>query len=56
VPRRYEYSVRDRLVNAANVDAAISRQGPDVFTTRMYWDKSPTAAPTNTSPASCGVR
>jgi len=56
VPRRYEYSVRDRLVNGANVDAAISRQGPDVFTTRMYWDKSPTAAPTNTSPASCGVR
>ena len=56
VPRRYEYSVRDRLVNAASVDAAIARQGPDAFTTRMYWDKSPTAAPTNTSPSTCGVR
>jgi hypothetical protein len=56
VPRRYQYSVRDRLVNGANVDAAIAEQGPDDFTTRMYWDSNPTAAPTNTSPATCGVR
>jgi hypothetical protein len=56
VPRRYQYSLRDRLVNAANVDAAIAQQGADNFTTRMYWDKNPTAAPTNTSPSTCGVR
>jgi hypothetical protein len=56
VPRRYQYSVRERLVNGANVDAAVAEQGEDNFTTRMYWDRSPTAAPTNTSPATCGVR
>lgn len=55
VPRRYQYSVREKSVNAANVDAAIARQGPDEFATRMYWDKSPTAAPTYPG-ASCGVR
>lgn len=56
VPRRYQYSVRERLVNAANVDVAVARQGADEFTTRMYWDSNPTAAVTNTAPASCGVR
>lgn len=55
VPRRYQYSVRERLVNAANVEAAESRQGEDVFTTRMYWDSNPTAAPTYPG-ATCGVR
>lgn len=55
VPRRYEYSVREKSVNAANVDAAIARQGPDEFTTRIYWDKSPSAAPTWPG-ESCGVR
>ena len=55
VPRRYEYSSREISVNAANVEAAITRQGPDEFTTRMYWDKNPTAAPTYPG-ASCGTR
>jgi hypothetical protein len=55
VPRRYQYSTRDHSVNATEVDAAVSRQGPDNFTTRIYWDKSPTAAPTYPG-ASCGVR
>lgn len=55
VPRRYEYSIRDIAVNSANVDAAIARQGPDDFTTRMYWDKNPAAAPTYPGPT-CGVR
>lgn len=55
VPRRYQYSVREKSVNSANVEAAIARQGPDEFTTRMYWDSSPTAAPTYPG-ASCGVR
>lgn len=55
VPRRYEYSVREKSVNAANVEAAIARQGPDEFTTRIYWDSNPTAAPTYPG-ATCGVR
>ncbi|MEX1185870.1 MAG: SusD/RagB family nutrient-binding outer membrane lipoprotein [Gemmatimonadaceae bacterium] len=55
VPRRYQYSVREKSVNTANVDAAIARQGPDEFTTRIYWDTSPTDAPTYPG-ASCGVR
>lgn len=55
VPRRYQYSSREKSVNAANVEAAVARQGPDDFTSRMYWDKSPAAAPTYPG-ASCGVR
>ena len=55
VPRRYQYSSREKSVNTANVDAAIARQGADAFTTRIYWDSNPTAAPTYPG-ASCGVR
>jgi hypothetical protein len=55
VPRRYQYSTREHSVNSANLDAAVARQGPDEFTSRMYWDKNPTAAPTYPGP-SCGVR
>jgi hypothetical protein len=55
VPRRYQYSIREHAVNKANVDEAIARQGPDDFTTRMYWDTAPQAAPTYPGP-SCGVR
>jgi hypothetical protein len=46
VPRRYQYSITEHAVNAANVEAAIARQGPDVFATRIYWDSNPEAAPT----------
>ena len=55
VPRRYLYSITDHAVNSANVDAAVARQGPDVFTTRMYWDTKPELAPTWPG-ASCGAR
>jgi hypothetical protein len=55
VPRRYEYSTREYSVNSANLDAAVARQGADEFTTRMYWDTAPQAAPTWPG-ASCGVR
>jgi hypothetical protein len=55
VPRRYEYSIREHSVNSANLDAAVARQGADVFTSRIYWDSKPTAAPTYPGP-SCGVR
>jgi hypothetical protein len=53
-PRRLQYSITEVSVNGASVDAAVAQQGPDDFTTRMYWDKSPTAAPT--FQAGCGVR
>jgi hypothetical protein len=55
VPRRYLYSTREHSVNATNVEEAVARQGADAFTTRMYWDSNPSAAPTYPG-ASCGVR
>jgi hypothetical protein len=55
VPRRYQYSTREHSVNGTNVDAALARQGADEFTTRIYWDSAPSAAPTYPG-ASCGVR
>lgn len=51
VPRRFQYSSTEYSVNRVNVQAAVARQGDDVFETRMYWD-NPTAAPTYT--AGCG--
>jgi len=55
VPRRYQYSTREHSVNATNVDEAVARQGADAFTSRMYWDSNPSAAPTYPG-TSCGVR
>ena len=55
VPRRYQYSIREYSVNGANVEAAVARQGPDEFTTRMWWDTEPDEAPTYPG-ATCGVR
>lgn len=55
VPRRYQYSIREGSVNADNVLAAVQRQGPDDFTSRIYWDTQPAAAPTYPG-ATCGVR
>ena len=46
IPRRYYYSTTEASVNATNLNAAIARQGPDNFGTRVYWDTKPTAAPT----------
>jgi hypothetical protein len=54
VPRRLMYSITEKSVNAANVDLAIAAQGSDTFETRMYWDKTPSAAPTWFP--ECGVR
>lgn len=54
VPRRFQYSITETSVNLDNVNAAIAVQGPDVFGTRMYWDKQPTVAPTYFN--GCGVR
>jgi hypothetical protein len=38
IPRRLQYNGGEAVGNAANYQAAISRQGPDNLTTRMWWD------------------
>ena len=55
VPRRLEYPTLENTVNADAVAAAVAVQGPDVLSTRVWWDKSPQAAPTYPGP-SCGVQ
>jgi hypothetical protein len=46
VPRRFLYPVTEASVNGASLAAAVARQGPDVFATRVWWDTRPQAAPT----------
>src|SRR5215831_1730460 len=54
-PRRMQYSTTEYSTNMSQVTAALTQMGgTDDFTTRMYWDKSPTAAPTYA--AGCGTR
>jgi len=55
VPRRFQYSTTETAVNAEGIAPALTAQGPDLFQTRMYWDKSPQNAPTYPGP-SCGVK
>jgi hypothetical protein len=38
IPRRLTYSENEASVNAANYEAALAAQGPDVLTTRVWWD------------------
>ncbi|APQ17720.1 SusD/RagB family nutrient-binding outer membrane lipoprotein [Maribacter hydrothermalis] len=38
IPRRLTYSQNEASVNAANYEAAVASQGPDVLTTRVWWD------------------
>ncbi len=38
IPRRLKYSTSEYGVNP-NIAAAISAQGPDLFTTKVWWDK-----------------
>ncbi|MBT8301917.1 MAG: SusD/RagB family nutrient-binding outer membrane lipoprotein, partial [Maribacter sp.] len=38
IPRRMTYSVGDQANNPDNYNEAISRQGPDLLTTRVWWD------------------
>lgn len=38
IPRRLTYSENEASVNAANYEAAVAAQGPDVLTTRVWWD------------------
>ena len=39
IPRRLTYSTSEQSTNAANYAEAIANQGPDVLTTRMWWDQ-----------------
>lgn len=39
IPRRLTYSTSEEVVNPVNYAAAITAQGPDVLTTRVWWDK-----------------
>ena len=54
VPRRLMYSPTEVSVNGTQLNAAIARQGPDAFQTRIYWDKAASSAPTYT--ATCGAQ
>ncbi|MDX5584323.1 MAG: SusD/RagB family nutrient-binding outer membrane lipoprotein [Aureibaculum sp.] len=38
IPRRLNYPGSEKLNNPVNVEEAISRQGGDLLTTRMWWD------------------
>ncbi|MGO4918511.1 SusD/RagB family nutrient-binding outer membrane lipoprotein [Maribacter spongiicola] len=38
IPRRLTYSESEASVNAENYAAAVAAQGPDVLTTRVWWD------------------
>lgn len=46
VPRRFPYPTSEASLNPTNLAAAIARQGPDTFGTRIWWDTKPAAAPT----------
>jgi hypothetical protein len=39
IPRRLTYSTSEEVVNPDNYAAAIAAQGPDVLTTRVWWDQ-----------------
>ena len=39
IPRRSRYSSVEPTLNTKNYEAAVAAQGPDLFTTRIWWDK-----------------
>lgn len=39
IARRMKYPVVEFTVNKANIDKAIENQGPNTYTTRVWWDK-----------------
>ncbi|WP_417442917.1 SusD/RagB family nutrient-binding outer membrane lipoprotein [Joostella sp.] len=38
IPRRLTYSTSEQSINKANYDANNAKQGPDLLTTRIWWD------------------
>lgn len=39
IPRRFKYPTSEYSVNSTNLAEAVKRQGEDVFTTKIWWDK-----------------
>ena len=39
IPRRILYPSNEQTVNAAMLNEAITRQGPNTYLTRIWWDK-----------------
>ena len=39
IPRRLRYREGEAVANPENYSAVLSAQGPDEFTTRMWWDR-----------------
>ncbi len=39
IPRRMTYDPSEYVLNKENVEEAVSRQGPDTYLTRIWWDK-----------------
>jgi hypothetical protein len=39
IPRRLPYSLADQGINGVHYREAVNRQGPDLLTTRVWWDK-----------------
>lgn len=39
LPRRVRYPAEEQALNRENYQAAVARQGPDLPTTRMWWDQ-----------------
>ena len=39
IPRRLRYREAEAVANPENYSAAVSQQGPDEFTTRVWWDR-----------------
>ncbi|MEZ4931020.1 MAG: SusD/RagB family nutrient-binding outer membrane lipoprotein [Saprospiraceae bacterium] len=37
-PSRFEYPSKEQALNADNYNAAVSRQGEDKITTRVWWE------------------
>ena len=54
IPSRLQYSTTEQAVNRANYNLAVDEQGPDAFTTRVWWNTNAESAPT--FEAGCGER
>src|SRR5205823_12385862 len=39
IPRRQQYPQTEHDLNIENYNTVLSRQGPDLLTTRVWWDK-----------------
>jgi hypothetical protein len=53
MPRRFQYSDTEYTSNRLNVQAAVGVQGADTFDTRVYFDRTPAAAPQYPGAAAC---